>query len=149
FRHRGNVTYDKSAGTHYQSIQTFVQRSLAPIKGQLTAGEFYTDGAVLECVGLAGIGVSSDDRMYPESQRGYAPIVRGIANSNARVSIRQNGNVIYETTVAPGAFEIDDLYSTGYGGDLEVVVTEADGSEHISRVPFSAPVNALRAGTTR
>ena len=149
FRHRGNVTYDKSAGTHYQSIQTFVQRSLAPIKGQLTAGEFYTDGAVLESVGLAGIGVSSDDRMYPESQRGYAPIVRGIANSNARVSIRQNGNVIYETTVAPGAFEIDDLYSTGYGGDLEVVVTEADGSEHISRVPFSAPVNALRAGTTR
>lgn len=149
FRHRGNVSYKKSTGTHYQSIQTSVQRSLASIKSQLTAGEFYTDGAVLESVGLTGIGLTSDDRMYPESQRGYAPIVRGVSSSNARVSIRQNGNIIYETTVAPGEFEIDDLYPTGYGGDLEVIVTEADGSEHITRVPFSAPVNALRAGTTR
>lgn len=149
FRHRGNLNYSKLQGTRYQSIQTSVQRSLAPIKSQLTAGEFFTDGAVLESVGLRGVSLSSDDRMYPESQRGYAPTVRGIANSNARVRIRQSGNVIYETTVAPGEFEIDDLYPTGYGGDLEVVVTEADGSEHISRVPFSAPVNALRAGTTR
>jgi len=149
FRHRGNLNYRESLGTHYQSIQTSVQRSLAPIKSQLTAGEFFTDGTVLESVGLRGVRLSSDDRMYPESQRGYAPTVRGIASSNARVSIRQNGLVIYETTVAPGEFEIDDLYPTGYGGDLEVVVTEADGSTHISRVPFSAPVNALRAGTTR
>ncbi|MBO9357429.1 fimbria/pilus outer membrane usher protein [Bordetella petrii] len=149
FRHRGNLNYSKLQGTRYQSIQTSVQRSLAPIKSQLTAGEFFTDGTVLESVGLRGVSLSSDDRMYPESQRGYAPTIRGIANSNARVRIRQSGNVIYETTVAPGEFEIDDLYPTGYGGDLEVVVTEADGSEHISRVPFSAPVNALRAGTTR
>jgi len=149
FRHRGNLSRSKLSGTQYQSIQTTVQRSLAPIKSQLTAGEFFTDGAVLESVSLRGVSLSSDDRMYPESQRGYAPTVRGIANTNARVSIRQRGNVIYETTVAPGEFEIDDLYPTGYGGDLEVVVTEADGSEHISRVPFSAPVNALRAGTTR
>src|SRR5690606_14353597 len=54
-----------------------------------------------------------------------------------------------ETTVAPGEFEINDLYPTGYGGDLEVVVTEADGQQHVSRVPFAAPVNALRSGTTR
>ena len=93
--------------------------------------------------------LGSDDRMYPESQRGYAPVVRGIANSNARVQVRQNGNIIYETTVAPGAFEIDDLYPTGYGGNLDVVVTEADGTQHISTVPYAAAVNALRPGVTR
>ncbi|CAP44818.1 fimbria/pilus outer membrane usher protein [Bordetella petrii] len=149
FRHRGNLSYQENLGTHYESIQTSVQRSLAPIKSQLTAGEFFTEGDVLESLNLRGVRLSSDDRMYPESLRGYAPTVHGIANSNARVSIRQNGIVIYETTVAPGEFQIDDLYPTGYGGDLEVVVTEADGSVHISRVPFSAPINALRAGATR
>uniref|UniRef100_UPI003341490D fimbria/pilus outer membrane usher protein n=1 Tax=Castellaniella defragrans TaxID=75697 RepID=UPI003341490D len=149
FRHRGNLSYRDSQGSHYQSIQTSVQRSLPSFKSQLTLGEFFTDGTVMDSVGLRGARLASDERMYPESQRGYAPTIRGIANSNARVRIRQNGMNIYETTVAPGEFEIDDLYPTGYGGDLEVVVTEADGSEHISRVPFSAPVNALRAGTTR
>src|SRR5690606_33875500 len=147
FRHRGNLNYRESLGTHYQSIQTSVQRSLAPIKSQLTAGEFFTDGTVLESVGLRGVRLSSDDRMYPESQRGYAPTVRGIASSNARASIRSHGLVIYQPTVAPGEFQIDRLYTPGYGGALEVVVTAADGSTHTSRGPFSAPVHALRAGT--
>ncbi len=59
-------------------------------------------------------------------------------SSNAHGEIRQNGNTIYETNVAAGAFGINDLYPTGYGGDLEVRVTEADGSVHISKVPMPA-----------
>ncbi|WP_423830998.1 fimbria/pilus outer membrane usher protein, partial [Staphylococcus haemolyticus] len=35
------------------------------------------------------------------------------ANSNAKVSVTQSGNKIYETTVPPGAFEINDLSTTG------------------------------------
>ena len=130
-------------------MQTNLQRSIAPLKSQFTLGDAFTDGALFDSVGFRGVQVASDDRMYPESQRGYAPIVRGIANSNARVQVRQNGNLLYETTVAPGAFEIDDLYPTGYGGNLDVVITEADGSVHTSTVPFAAAVNALRPGVTR
>ncbi len=149
FRHNGNLTSGNDTGTHYQSVQTNLQRSIAPLKSQLTIGDAFTDGAVFDSVGFRGVQLASDDRMYPESQRGYAPVVRGIANSNARVEIRQNGNLIYETTVAPGAFEINDLYATGYGGDLTVVVTEADGSAHTSTVPYAAAVNSLRPGVTR
>ncbi|XLM21608.1 fimbria/pilus outer membrane usher protein, partial [Chromobacterium piscinae] len=61
------------------------------------------------------------------SLQGYAPVVRGVAETNAKVSVRQNGNVIYENVVPPGEFSIDDLYNTGFSGDLEVTVTEADG----------------------
>jgi outer membrane usher protein len=149
FRHSGNLTAGTQTGTHYQSVQTNLQRSIAPLKSQLTIGDAFTDGALFDSVGFRGVQVASDDRMYPESQRGYAPVVRGIANSNARVQVRQNGNLLYETTVAPGAFEIDDLYPTGYGGNLDVVITEADGSVRISTVPFAAAVNALRPGVTR
>ncbi|QQC66345.1 fimbria/pilus outer membrane usher protein [Paraburkholderia ginsengisoli] len=149
FRHNGSLTAGTQTGTHYQSVQTNLQRSIAPLKGQLTVGDAFTDGALFDSVGFRGVQVASDDRMYPESQRGYAPVVRGIANSNARVQVRQNGNLLYETTVAPGAFEIDDLYPTGYGGNLDVVITEADGSVRTSTVPFAAAVNALRPGVTR
>ncbi|WP_175995514.1 fimbria/pilus outer membrane usher protein [Burkholderia stabilis] len=149
FRHTGSLTYNSTNGTHYQSVQTNVARSITRLKGQLVVGDAYTNGTIFDSVGFRGAQLVSDDRMYPESQRGYAPTVHGIANSNALVKIRQNGNVIYETNVAAGAFVIDDLYPTGYGGDLEVEVTEADGSKHVSRVPYASPVNALRPGSTR
>ncbi|MFC0398163.1 fimbria/pilus outer membrane usher protein [Paraburkholderia rhizosphaerae] len=149
FRSQGNVTQRTGTPTRYQSVAVYAQRGITPLKGQLTIGDSFTDGAVYDSFGLRGVQLTSDDRMLPESQRGYAPVIRGVANSNAKVQIRQNGNIIYETNVAPGAFAIDDLYPTGYGGDLQVVVTEADGSVRTSTVPFSSPVNALRAGVTR
>ncbi|WP_283147473.1 fimbria/pilus outer membrane usher protein [Silvimonas soli] len=148
-RYNGNVTHNTGGDTHYQSIQSYAQRGFADIKSQLTVGDSFTDGSVFDSFGVRGIQLASDDRMYPESQRGYAPTVRGIANSNAKVQIRQNGNIIYETTVAAGPFEINDLYPTGYGGNLDVIVTEADGSQHVSSVPYASPVNALRPGITR
>ncbi|BAN22423.1 fimbria/pilus outer membrane usher protein [Caballeronia insecticola] len=148
-RYNGNVTTSSTGGTHAQSMQTYLQRSFTPIKSQLTVGDSYTDGSIFDSFGVRGVQLATDDRMYPESQRGYAPTVRGIANSNASVQIKQNGNIIYETTVAPGPFQIDDLYPTGYGGDLQVIVTEADGSQHVSSVPYAAPVNALREGRWR
>ncbi|HGP5711255.1 TPA: fimbria/pilus outer membrane usher protein, partial [Vibrio cholerae O1] len=37
----------------------------------------------------------SDDYMDAESIQGYAPVVRGIAKSNAKVIIKQSGYVIY------------------------------------------------------
>ncbi|MDF3840014.1 fimbrial biogenesis outer membrane usher protein, partial [Cupriavidus basilensis] len=149
FRHLGNLSHDNQAGTHYQSVQTSLQRGIAAIRSQVVLGEAFTDGTVFDSIGFRGMQLASDDRMYPESQRGYAPTIRGIANTSARVQVRQSGNIIYETTVAAGAFVIDDLYPTGYGGDLEVVVTEADGSVRISKVPYAAAVNSLRPGITR
>ncbi|MDR5778894.1 fimbrial biogenesis outer membrane usher protein [Caballeronia sp. LZ065] len=149
FRYGGNLTGATNAGVRGQSIQSNAQRSIARLKSQFTLGDTYTDGSVFDSFGLRGVQIGTDDRMVPESQRGYAPTVRGIANTNARVQVTQRGNLIYETTVAPGPFEIDDLYATGYGGDLQVTVTEADGSRHTSLLPYAAPVNALREGRWR
>jgi outer membrane usher protein len=149
FRHNGSLTSGSQSGTHYQSVQTNLWRSIAPLKSQLVVGDAFSDGAVFDSTGFRGVQLASDDRMYPESQRGYAPVIRGMANSNARVAVRQSGNIIYETTVAPGAFEINDLYPTGYGGNLDVTVTEADGSVHTFTVPYAATVNSLRPGITR
>jgi outer membrane usher protein len=148
FRHSGNYTHSRLGGGGYQSTLTNLSRAIVPLKSQLVIGDAFTNGEIFDSFGFRGVKLASDTRMFPESQRDYAPIVRGVASSNAKVQIRQNRNVIYETTVAPGPFEINDLYATGYGGDLEVIVTEADGRVLVSRVPFAAPVNAVREGVT-
>ena len=112
-------------------------------------GDSFTDGAVFDSFGFRGVSLSSDDQMLPDSQREYAPVVHGIAQTNARVVITQNGNTILETTVSPGTFEINDLYATGYGGDLQVTVHEADGSQNTFTVPYASVAQLLRPGVWR
>ncbi|NTX43679.1 fimbrial biogenesis outer membrane usher protein [Burkholderia cepacia] len=149
FRHEGSYTWSSQGEHRYQGIATYVQRDLPSISSQLVVGESYTTGELFDLTQFRGVHLSTDDRMLPDSLRGYAPVVRGIANSNAKVTIRQNGVTIYETTVAPGNFEIDDLYPTGYGGDLHVSVTESDGGVHTFTVPYAAVPLSLRPGIGR
>lgn len=72
-----------------------------------------------------------------------------MAETNARVRVKQGQNVIYETTVAPGAFEINDLYNTGYAGDLTVEITEADGRVKSFLVPYASVSQLVRPGVSR
>ncbi|MDE1907815.1 MAG: fimbrial biogenesis outer membrane usher protein [Pseudomonas sp.] len=148
-RHNGSLNWQKDSGQTYQTLNTYAQRDITSLKSQLTVGEANTSGEIFDTLAYRGVQLGTDDRMLPESQRGYAPVIRGIARTSARVAVRQAGNLLYETTVAPGAFVIDDLYSTGYGGDLDVTVYEADGSEQRFIVPFAATAQLLRPGTSR
>lgn len=136
--------------THrWQNIATYAQRDITSLKAQLTVGDSWTSGEVFDSFGLRGVQMATDDRMQPQSLRGYAPTVRGVADSNAKVVVYQNGMLIYQTTVSPGPFVIDDLYATGYGGDLEISVTEANGRVHTFSVPYASVPQSLRPGVTR
>lgn len=65
--------------------------------------------------------------MIPFSQRTYYPTIRGIAKTNATVEVRQNGYLIYSTSVPPGQFEIgrEQIADLGVGvGVLDVSIYE-------------------------
>ena len=154
FRQDSSLNWQSASGSapsrrQWQNIDTYVQRDLPAWGAQLTLGDSYTDGQVFDSFGLRGVQIASDDRMLPDSLRGYAPVVRGVADTNARLTVRQNGILIYQTTVSPGPFAISDLYPTGYGGSLDVTVTEADGRVRSFSVPYASVVQLLRPGITR
>jgi len=154
WRARYNGSYNRSdadggAQSHYNSLSTYVQRDITRLKSQFTAGQYYTDSAVFDSVPYTGVQLASDDRMLPDSQRGFAPDIRGVADTNARVRVKQGDNVIYETSVAPGPFEINDLYNTGYAGDLTVEISEADGRVKSFLVPFASINQLVRPGISR
>lgn len=148
-RQDSNLTWNEGSGSHWQRIATYAQRGFAEVGGELTVGEAYTSGELFDSVGYRGISLATDDSMLPDSLRGYAPVIRGIAETNARVEIRQNQQLIYSSTVSPGNFIIEDLYPTGYGGDLDVSVIEADGRIRSFKVPFGAVAQMLRPGMSR
>lgn len=143
WRLRNYSTWNRNSDgeSHFDSINTYLQRDIVALKSQLILGDSTSPSEVFDSVPFRGGQLASDDEMLPQSLRGFAPTVRGIARSNAQVSIRQNGYVIYQSYVPPGAFEINDLYPTAGSGDLNVTIKEADGSEQNTVVAFaSVPV---------
>lgn len=140
--------YDSRYGNRqqWQRIRTYAARTVAPLRSTLVLGESTTGSEVFDSLGFTGVQLSSDDNMYPDSLRGFAPVVRGVAESNAEVSVRQNGYIIYRTTVAPGAFEITDLSPVYSSGDLEVSVREAGGSVQLFTVPYTTLPTLQREG---
>lgn len=144
-----NYSFQGESRSHYQSVNTYAQKGFSTLTSQVTLGQYFTAGDLFDSFNYTGVQLSTDDRMWPESLRGYAPQIRGIAETNARVSVIQNGITVYQTTVSPGEFEINDLYATGYAGDLTVTVTETDGRTRSFIVPYSAVQRQLRAGMSR
>lgn len=149
YRQQSNINYSPEIGTKWTNIRSYISRPIEPIQGVLTLGQTYSSGKFFSGLSFNGLSLSSDERMLPDSLRGYAPTIQGIAKTNANVSILQNGKEIYQTTVAPGAFKISDLYPTNFNGDLIVKVREADGTISQFSVPFSAVPESLRLGASR
>ncbi len=149
-RNTNTLQWNQGSGqTQWHSFNTTATHDVTRWQAQFSIGDSYTQGIVFDSTPFRGATIYSDDRMLANSQQGFAPVVRGMANTQARVEVRQNGNLLLETTVAPGPFTIDDLYATGYGGDLTVTVFEADGNTHSFRVPYSAVPMLLRPGIGR
>ena len=128
--------------THFSN--TYLLRDIKGIRSSILAGEVNTDSDIFDGIAFKGVKLSSNEQMLPSQLRGYAPAISGVANTNSRITVRQNGNIVYETYVAPGPFYINDIQQAGLSGDYDVTVTEADGSERRFIVPYSALPMMLR-----
>ena len=156
WRLRDNSTWSYNSGSSnssdsnkWQHINTSAERDIIPLRSRLTVGDSYTDGDIFDSVNFRGLKINSTEAMLPDSQHGFAPVIHGIARGTAQVSVKQNGYDVYQTTVPPGPFTIDDINSAANGGDLQVTIKEADGSIQTLYVPYSSVPVLQRAGYTR
>lgn len=133
----------------WQNISTSAERTVIPLKSELVLGDSNSGNDVFDSMGFRGLRLFSSDSMYPDSMQGYAPTVRGIARTPAKVVIRQNGYVIYQSYVQPGAFAISDLNPTSSSGDLDVTVEEKDGNPQRYTVPYSTVPLLQREGRVK
>ncbi|EHE6020380.1 fimbria/pilus outer membrane usher protein [Salmonella enterica] len=151
WRLRSGFTWQKSSSRpgKWENTWTYAERGINRLKSRLTLGESYTTGSVSDSVPFRGVMMASDESMVPYDQREFAPVVKGIARTQARVEVKQNGYMMTSTTVPAGPFEITDLPATGSNGDLQVRVEESDGAVQEFTVPYTAPAVALRRGYLR
>ncbi|EMD1306080.1 outer membrane usher protein [Serratia ureilytica] len=126
----------------------YAYRAIPVLRSKLTLGEDYLDSGLFDSFRFGGVSLRSDDNMLPPNLRGYAPEVSGVAKSNAKVTVSQQGRVLYETTVAAGPFRIQDL-NDAVTGDLDVRVEEQDGSVQefkmsTANIPYLTRPGSLR-----
>lgn len=145
FRNTSNWGSD----TGWQSINTTLERDVKRLRSQFRAGQTSTNGELFDSVQMTGVTLETDTAMSPGGLQGFAPVVRGIANSDAKVTVKQNGYTIYQTNVSAGPFELRDLSQVTAGADLEVTVEEADGTQRSfiqasSSVPIMQREDALK-----
>lgn len=148
-RNESNLTQSDSMGTKFNSNRTFAQHDVAGLKSQFSAGELYSGTDVFNSVRFRGIQLSSDESMLADSERNYAPVIRGLAETNATVEIRQNGYLLSTVSVPPGPFALTDIFPNGSNGDMDVTVIEADGRRRQFRQAFAMLPLMVQQGRLR
>ncbi|MGE8452199.1 MAG: fimbria/pilus outer membrane usher protein [Pseudomonadales bacterium] len=148
-RNESNLTKSGTRAAEFKSNRTFVQHDVTAIKSQFSAGELYSGSDIFNSVHFRGVQLSSDDAMLADNERGYAPVIRGVAETNAIVEVRQNGYLLTSVPVSPGPFALADIFPNGSNGDLEVTVIEADGRRRNFRQAYASLPLMVRRGTLR
>lgn len=148
-RSNQSLRHDEDGDREWTRTQTFLQRDLPGTHANMTLGETFTGGDLFRSVPIRGLLIGSDPGMLADNLQGYAPVIRGVANSRARLEVRQNGYPIYSTYVSPGAYQIDDLATAAGSGELEIILTEADGQVRRFTQPYATLGNLLRNGVWR
>ncbi|WP_439090265.1 outer membrane usher protein [Serratia bockelmannii] len=126
----------------------YAYRAIPRLGAKLSVGENYLYSDIFDSFRFTGASLSSDDSMLPPNLRGYAPEVTGVARTNAKVVISQQGRVLYETQVASGPFRIQDI-NDAVSGQLDVRIEEQDGSTQEFHIDTASIPYLTRPGTVR
>ncbi|WP_273974754.1 MULTISPECIES: outer membrane usher protein [Serratia] len=149
---QGNINHRTGSGQSTEQrlewSRYYAYRALPALHAKLTVGEDSLDSGMFDSFRFAGVSLVSDDNMLPPNLRGYAPEVVGVARTNAKVIISQQGRVVYQTTVASGPFRIQDI-SDVVSGTLDVRVEEQDGSVQVFTVNTANIPYLTRPGAVR
>ncbi|EGI6177768.1 fimbria/pilus outer membrane usher protein, partial [Salmonella enterica subsp. enterica serovar Brunei] len=119
WRLRSQVSWSKVRNGKFnrQKSYSFLERGLYGIKSKLTIGDTFTHGDVFNALPVRGFLLGTDLNMISSKERSFFSVVHGIAASQARVIVRQDGYVIYNEVVSPGPFNIN-VYPRSNGGNL-------------------------------
>ncbi|MGA4538307.1 fimbria/pilus outer membrane usher protein [Citrobacter braakii] len=150
--YQGSINH--TTGKHQASESRFMwnrlymYRAIPQLRSKLTLGENYTNSDIFSTWKYTGISLESDDRMLPPKLRGYAPEITGIAETNARIVISQQGRILYDSTVPAGPFTIQDLDSS-VRGRLDVEIIEQNGQKKTFKVDTAYVPYLTRPGQIR
>lgn len=130
----------------------YAYTDIKTLESRVTIGESTLTSKIFDNFLYQGINLTTNESMIPPHLRGYAPVISGFAQTNAKVIVTQNNRILYETTVPQGFFRIEDL-DRQISGKLDIRIEEADGSVqeftyNTSSIPYLTRPGTLRYNLT-
>lgn len=119
--------------------EAYAGRTVESLKAMLRIGQLQTANQAFAGLPMTGAQLFSDGSQLSSTQL-VAPI-QGVARTQALIEVRQRGQLIYKTLVAPGPFSLENVGQLSAGVDVEVTVVEEDGSRQHFVVAGSSGFN--------
>ncbi|MCC8362790.1 fimbria/pilus outer membrane usher protein [Lysobacter sp. A6] len=142
---RSAQSYSDSNGvSQFERRHTYAERALMRARSLLQVGDVTMDNAVLAGALVTGVQLKPETGLAP----GVRGVIEGIAQTQARVDVRQSGALIYSAVVPPGPFQLGNLQLIDRVSAVDVTVTEADGSERRFSVPAASLDSVATAAPT-
>lgn len=141
------LSLDGNASNHQgNEIQNALLSTVLPeVQGKFAIGKGQTGGTLIPGFRFYGVSLYSDRSMLSWRSRGYAPVIAGVANTTARITVTQGTYTLLSEVVAPGEYRFNNLVPVG-SGDLTVVVEEENGEKRVTTYPVTSLPTLLRAG---
>lgn len=134
---RSNSSYSNSGGkSTWNHVDAYAQRTFSTWHTTFQAGQINLRGSLFAGVPVNGMQLFPETALQSSDRAG--PPISGIAHTQARVEVRQNGISLASAIVPPGPFTMTDVLPRSLTQDLEVVVHEASGEERVFYVPAAA-----------
>ncbi|WP_266168865.1 fimbrial biogenesis usher protein [Dyella subtropica] len=121
--------------SRFEHVYAYAQRTFTSHKAIFQAGQINITSPLFTGAPISGVQIIPEGAL---AAQGSGPVVEGVAQSDARVDVRQAGALIYSTRVPAGPFALNDIPLLNGRTDLEVTVVEGDGAERKFIVPMAS-----------
>lgn len=142
---RSRQVATSSDGRHSTAVlDTYAQRPLEGQRAVLQLGELNVMNPALAGAQITGVQIMSEQALATQPR---GAVIEGVAQSQARVEVRQDGMLVYSTVVPAGPFSLADIPRIDRHANLDVTVVGAGGeAQRFVVSPAMAAGNAPPAG---
>jgi outer membrane usher protein FimD/PapC len=121
--------------SRFEHLYAYAQRTFTGYQSIFQAGQININSPLFGGAPITGVQILPEGAL---TASGGGPVVEGIAQSEARVEVRQAGVLIHSARVPAGPFALDGIPLLNGRTDLEVTVVETGGAERRFIVPMAS-----------
>ncbi|MEQ4922018.1 fimbria/pilus outer membrane usher protein [Proteus hauseri] len=146
WRIRSHYQYSRvNYENNFKLYSLYAYRNLDSFSSIFYSGKFMPSSRTLSSEKIIGFQFISNNLLVGNNLYANKPIIEGIAETEALVTVKQQGKKIYETIVPPGPFVFDSLPTIG-SSELIIEIKEADGRVKKIIHYFTSMPNKLNRG---
>ncbi|HGU0748313.1 TPA: fimbria/pilus outer membrane usher protein, partial [Escherichia coli] len=119
--------------------------AISQLQSDFVLGKSQTRTELFSDFGFYGAALRTNKNMRPWENRGYAPDISGVVASPSRITVKQNGYVVYSRMVPAGPYHLTDLRPMG-NGNLIVSIEDENGHKTETEYPVTTLPTLLRPG---